>query len=85
MISLLQEFSAALLTLPLASSDAAAPPSASQSVNIRIGGSSTVFPILKAAVRSCRPAGSDTPVDLKPGAHGLRQQSHPLHRAAACL
>jgi phosphate transport system substrate-binding protein len=65
MISLLQGLAAALATLPLASSGAAVLAGESQPATLRIGGSSTVFPILKEAIRAFRAAGNTTPIDLK--------------------
>lgn len=65
MIPLIQGFAAALATLPLVSSGLAALAADSQPATIRIGGSSTVFPILKEAIRSFRAEGNKTPIDLK--------------------
>ena len=65
MIPLLQGFAVALATLPLASSGVAALAAENQPATIRIGGSSTVFPILKEAIRAFRAAGNTTPIDLK--------------------
>lgn len=58
-------FVAALATAPLLVHGAAALAADSQPATIRIGGSSTVFPILKEAIRSFRAEGNKTPIDLR--------------------
>jgi len=55
----------ALATPPLAPSAALALGSETQPSAIRIGGSSTVFPIMMEAIRSFRASGNNTKIDLK--------------------
>lgn len=54
-----------LAASPLAPSSALALGSESQPSAIRIGGSSTVFPIMMEAIRSFRASGNNTKIDLK--------------------
>lgn len=61
---------AALLTLglaalPMAQSAPSAGEAASQPATIRIGGSSTVFPIMQEAIRAFRAAGNRSEIELK--------------------
>ena len=58
-------FTAALFTSPLAYSETLAQRAGSNSSTIRIGGSSTVFPITMEAIRAFRAAGNNTKIDLK--------------------
>lgn len=55
----------ALATAPLAATEVLALGNESQTSTIRIGGSSTVFPIMQEAIRSFRAAGNSTRIDLK--------------------
>jgi phosphate transport system substrate-binding protein len=64
-IQLTAVFATALATSPLASSAALALGSETQPAAIRIGGSSTVYPIMTEAIRSFRASGKTTKVDLK--------------------
>jgi len=57
--------SAVLATSPLAHAQTLAQGAGSKASPIRIGGSSTVFPIIKEAIRAFREAGNSTPIDLK--------------------
>ena len=57
--------SAVLATSPLAHAQSLAQGAGSKASTIRIGGSSTVFPIMKEAIRAFREAGNSTPIDLK--------------------
>ena len=57
--------SAVLATSPLAHAQYLAQGAGGKASTIRIGGSSTVFPIMKEAIRSFREAGNSTPIDLK--------------------
>jgi phosphate transport system substrate-binding protein len=58
-------FTAALTASPLAHADSLAQGSGSNASTIRIGGSSTVFPIMMEAIRAFREAGNSTKIDLK--------------------
>jgi phosphate transport system substrate-binding protein len=58
-------FATVLATSPLAPAGALALGSDSQPSAIRIGGSSTVFPIMMEAIRSFRASGNNTKIDLK--------------------
>jgi phosphate transport system substrate-binding protein len=58
-------FTAVLATSPLARADFLAQGSSSNASTIRIGGSSTVFPIMMEAIRAFREAGNSTKIDLK--------------------
>jgi phosphate transport system substrate-binding protein len=58
-------FTAVLTTSPLARADSLAQASGSNASTIRIGGSSTVFPIMMEAIRAFREAGNSTKIDLK--------------------
>jgi phosphate transport system substrate-binding protein len=58
-------FSAALVSAPLVTTGAAALAAEGKPATLRIGGSSTVFPILKEAIRSFRAEGNKTPIDLQ--------------------
>jgi len=51
-------FTAVLATSPLAHADSLAQGSGSNASTIRIGGSSTVFPIMMEAIRAFREAGN---------------------------
>jgi phosphate transport system substrate-binding protein len=58
-------FTALLATSPLACGQTLAQGAASNASTIRIGGSSTVFPIMLEAIRAFREAGNSTKIDLK--------------------
>jgi len=58
-------FTAVLATSPLAHADALAQGPGGNASTIRIGGSSTVFPIMMEALTAFREAGNKTTIDLK--------------------
>jgi phosphate transport system substrate-binding protein len=58
-------FGTALVTSPLAPSVALALESENQTSTLRIGGSSTVFPIMREAIQAFRAGGNKTRIDLK--------------------
>ena len=58
-------FTAVLTTAPLAHADSIAQRVGSNAASIRVGGSSTVFPIMMEAIRAFRAAGNSTKIDLK--------------------
>jgi len=64
-IQILAACTAVLASSPLAHADSLAQGSASNASTIRIGGSSTVFPIMMEAIRAFRDAGNSTNIDLK--------------------
>jgi phosphate transport system substrate-binding protein len=57
--------SAVLASSPLAHAQSLAQGAGSKASPIRIGGSSTVFPIMEEAIRAFREAGNSTPINLK--------------------
>jgi phosphate transport system substrate-binding protein len=58
-------FTAVFATSPLAHAESLAQGTGSNSSSIRIGGSSTVFPIMMEAIKAFREAGNNTKIDLK--------------------
>ena len=64
-IQIAAAFTAVLATSPLARAESPAPGAGSNGSTIRVGGSSTVFPIMMEAVRAFRAAGNSTTIDLK--------------------
>jgi ABC-type phosphate transport system substrate-binding protein len=64
-IKIASVFTAVLATAPLAHADSIAQRAGSNAASIRIGGSSTVFPIMMEAIRAFRAAGNSTKIDLK--------------------
>jgi len=64
-ISIVAVCGAVLTISPLAHAQSLAQGAGSKASTIRIGGSSTVFPIIKEAIRAFREAGNSTPIELK--------------------
>jgi len=64
-IQIAAAFTAFMATSPLAYADSLAQRAGSIAASIRIGGSSTVFPIMAEAIRAFREAGNSTKIDLK--------------------
>jgi phosphate transport system substrate-binding protein len=64
-IKIASVFTAVLATAPLAHADSIAQRAGSNAASIRIGGSSTVSPIMMEAIRAFRVAGNSTKIDLK--------------------
>jgi phosphate transport system substrate-binding protein len=64
-IQITAAFTAFLATSPLAHADYLAQRAGGNAASIRIGGSSTVFPIMEEAIRAFREAGNSTKIDLK--------------------
>ena len=58
-------FTTTLVISPLADADTRAEGAGSKGASVRIGGSSTVFPIMMEAIRAFRAAGNNTKIDLK--------------------
>jgi phosphate transport system substrate-binding protein len=64
-IQIAAAFTAVLATSPLAYAESLAQGTGSNVSTIRVGGSSTVFPIMMEAIRAFREAGNNTKIDLK--------------------
>jgi phosphate transport system substrate-binding protein len=64
-IQIAAAFAAVLATSPLAHANSLAQRVGSNASSIRIGGSSTVFPIMKEAIKAFREAGNSTKIELK--------------------
>jgi phosphate transport system substrate-binding protein len=64
-IQITAAFTAFLATSPQVHADSLAQRAGSNAASIRIGGSSTVFPIMEEAIRAFREAGNSTKIDLK--------------------
>jgi phosphate transport system substrate-binding protein len=64
-IQIVAVFTAVLSYSPLVHADSLAQGVGSNASTLRIGGSSTVFPIMKEAIRAFREAGNSTKIDLK--------------------
>ncbi len=65
LIQIAAVFITALVASPLAHAQSLAQAAGSNAATIRIGGSSTVFPIMMEAIRAFRAAGNNTKIDLK--------------------
>ena len=64
-IQIATAFTAVLATSPLVHAESLAQGAGSNTSTIRIGGSSTVFPIMVEAIRAFREAGNSTKIELK--------------------